>query len=795
MTDVYDRKYYDPNLHSYHFPVKPRKETIEALELYKFTDNAGRILEWTPGQIEIIDCILHRSSQSTESFPDILKRIEIIASTQYGKSLAVAAGVVIRASSFPEKWAIVAGTTEKAKIIMEHIIGLALNNVIIRQELDPETPLDRLRMKRSAERIVFRLKGEVRVYSAEAKIVSETSKSLMGFGCIPAGYKVLTDKGEIEISKLVKEKITDKVWSFNHKTKRAELKRVLDYQINPLGNRKLLKIETDKGVFVCTHDHPVWDGNKYIAAEKLKVGTMGLGFTNRMGFGIINQCKLSAKSAIRNFINALAILKELSITSVVLSVEASVIKVREILIGLSRKSVLSAVRSIRKKARCFVVESVWGISTEVKNIIGILVREASITTGKGTVLATNPFILGLVGNWESRINASIVGRSKLDQDLFIGPIKAENIKEIEMTGSGFVPNVIKSTIRKITEIEASSNLVYNLEVEDNHNYFIEGNLLHNSPNVVEDESSLVGDVLQATVMRMLGGYKDNFLIKIGNPFNRGHFLRTWISGTYYRIFIDYQRALDEGRYTEDFINEMAAEAMFEVLYGCKFPEENAIDSKGWLPLITMSEIERAIVDQDYILPNRRLGADIAGGGRNYSVLVARGYNVAKKLYKENEKDTMVFAGHVINYARDLEVKDEDIFMDAVGIGRGASDRVREQKGKAQGVLAGQEAQEKSKFSNLRAEMYWRAREWILNGGKLLRDEDWNQLIEIKYKVDSSGRIKIMSKEEMLKEGIDSPDVADAFILTFARPDLPPALRAVQNQQVMPEVEEEMDPYS
>ena len=178
MEDIYNKQYYDPNLLIYHKPVPPRKETLEAIELHKFVDDAARPIVWTPGQLEIIDTILHRSSQNG------LRRIEIIAATQYGKSLAVAAGVVIRASSFPEQWAIVAGTTEKARIIMEHIIMLALNSVIIRQELDPETPLDRLRMKRSADRLVFRLKGEVRVYSAEAKLVAETSKSLMGFGCI-----------------------------------------------------------------------------------------------------------------------------------------------------------------------------------------------------------------------------------------------------------------------------------------------------------------------------------------------------------------------------------------------------------------------------------------------------------------------------------------------------------------------------------------------------------------------------------------------------------------------------------
>jgi hypothetical protein len=490
MENIYNKEYYEPNLKIYLKPIPPRKETLEALALHNFTDNAGQSIVWTAGQLEIIDCILWRGSQEG------LKRIEIIASTQYGKSLAVAAGVVIRASSFPEKWAIVAGTTEKARIIMEHIVMLALNTITIRQELISETPLDRLRMKKNADRLGFRLKGEVRVYSAEAGRVSETSKSLMGFG---------------------------------------------------------------------------------------------------------------------------------------------------------------------------------------------------------------------------------------------------------------------------------------------------------AQNVIEDESALVGDVLQATVMRMLGGYKDNFLVKIGNPFNRGHFYRTWKNGKYHRVFIDYQRALDEGRYTKEFIDEMAAEALFEVLYGCKFPEEGSIDQRGWLPLITESELERCIVDIDYILGDPRLGADIAGGGRNFSTMVLRGYNVAKKIYKENESDTMSFVGTIRKKVKENYVRAIDLFVDMVGIGRGVYDRLSELSEGVNGVSGGAIAESSKLFVNVRAEMYWRLRQWLLGGGKLFRDDDWSQLLEVKYKVDSSGRVKIMSKEEMLKEGIDSPDVADALAMTFARSDLPPVLRQQQDQAGQDE-EVNDDPY-
>ena len=315
-----------------------------------------------------------------------------------------------------------------------------------------------------------------------------------------------------------------------------------------------------------------------------------------------------------------------------------------------------------------------------------------------------------------------------------------------------------------------------------------------SPNVVEDESALIGDTLQATVMRMLGGSKDNFLVKIGNPFNRGHFYRTWVMGKYHRIFIDCYRALAEGRYDQSFIDEMAAEAMFDVMYQCKFPSEGSIDLKGWMPLVTSTELERAVVMEDSMFGDKRLGNDVAGGGRNFSTMVLRGYNMAKILYKENQPDTMMFTGEILTKAKKEGVKDRDIFIDLVGIGRGAHDRLKEQKGEIQGVGGADSASDPDRFANLRAEMYWRSREWILNGGKLLNDPDWNQLLNIKYKVDSSGRLKIISKEEMLRDGIDSPDIADAFAMTFARPDIPPAIRQQMEQDATPNEEPNDDPY-
>lgn len=78
-----------------------------------------------------------------------------------------------------------------------------------------------------------------------------------------------------------------------------------------------------------------------------------------------------------------------------------------------------------------------------------------------------------------------------------------------------------------------------------------------------------------------------------------------------------------------------------------------------------------------------------------------------------------------------------------------------------------DAPDDERFLNKRAEMYWRLREWILRGGVIIEDKELKkQLLSIKYRAELSGKIKIMSKDEMRKEGIPSPDKADGAALTF-----------------------------
>ncbi|GAF94002.1 unnamed protein product, partial [marine sediment metagenome] len=131
-----------------------------------------------------------------------------------------------------------------------------------------------------------------------------------------------------------------------------------------------------------------------------------------------------------------------------------------------------------------------------------------------------------------------------------------------------------------------------------------------APHLVLDESSLIDNDIYAIVKRMIGGHKENFLMEIGNPFRRNHFLKAWQSDNYNKIVIDYHQGIKEGRFSPDFIEEMRGEAFFKVLYECKFPEIGEIDEEGWSALLTDKEIEQAMAKEVEPVGKKRLGVDV-----------------------------------------------------------------------------------------------------------------------------------------------------------------------------------------
>lgn len=307
--------------------------------------------------------------------------------------------------------------------------------------------------------------------------------------------------------------------------------------------------------------------------------------------------------------------------------------------------------------------------------------------------------------------------------------------------------------------------------------------------LILDEASLVDDVVESKIFRMLGDSMDNYYIKIGNPFFRNHFYKSSLDPLYWKLDIDYKIGIQEGRLTEEFIEEARKKPSFDVLYENKFPNEIAVDDEGYSRLFPDSLIERATIQLPEVawFGTRRVGHDVARGGRNENVWALRTDNYATILGSNHDPDLMSTTGTTIRMVEEAKALWQNVHIDDSGIGGGETDRLYELKHEPNAVMAGARADDDTRFENRRAENYWRFKEWLESGGKLDPKFDWSQLAVIYYRAkDSSGKMMIMPKEKMKKRGWESPDRADAVSLTFDKsPYIQDAESSHNNEQFDP----------
>lgn len=307
-----------------------------------------------------------------------------------------------------------------------------------------------------------------------------------------------------------------------------------------------------------------------------------------------------------------------------------------------------------------------------------------------------------------------------------------------------------------------------------------------SPNIILDESPLVPDDVYAMVKRMLGGTKDNFLLEIGNPYYRNHFYRTWNDPAYKTIYVDDEQALAEGRYTVDFLNEMKKEAFYDILYGCKFPDEAELLPNGYRQLLSHAFLENSFIDKELpighdeqgkVLDKPILGIDPNHGGSNYTSMTLRYpmFGFAKLLLKKRYEDTTDITGEIIadaiKFIKEYDIDDYRVGVDAGGVGAGVADGLINKGYLIQPILFGQSADNKERYANKKAELFMELRKWIRSeNGKLLRNDGFLELKDINYKETNTSKLQMEPKEELSKRGIPSPDVADSLALTFITTD-------------------------
>jgi phage terminase large subunit len=167
------------------------------------------------------------------------------------------------------------------------------------------------------------------------------------------------------------------------------------------------------------------------------------------------------------------------------------------------------------------------------------------------------------------------------------------------------------------------------------------------------------------------------------------------------------------------------------------------------------------------------GLDVARFGNDRTALAKRQKNVLLEPIKSWQgKDLMQTTGLVVQEYEDTPFSERPqmILVDSIGLGSGVVDRLREQGYPARGInVAESSSVNTDKYMRLRDELWFKARDWFAARDCLIPEQDEliGDLTIPRYSVTSSGKLKVEGKDEIKKRLPRSPDLADAFCLTFA----------------------------
>lgn len=194
----------------------------------------------------------------------------------------------------------------------------------------------------------------------------------------------------------------------------------------------------------------------------------------------------------------------------------------------------------------------------------------------------------------------------------------------------------------------------------------------------------------------------------------------------------------------------------------EFPDAEAIDDKGFVPLIPADKIILNESDMPFS-KGVKLGVDPAGEGDNKTAWVVRDRFQADAVATEAISSEKTIAQKTLTLKDHFNIEnDEDIIVDNFGAGANVATELACAGCHPQAVNWGGKPDDEDEgidaiYLNKRAECYFRLREWVLRGGVIKDKELAEELKQIKFKRNLAGKKQIMSKLEMRKEGIKSPD--------------------------------------
>lgn len=289
--------------------------------------------------------------------------------------------------------------------------------------------------------------------------------------------------------------------------------------------------------------------------------------------------------------------------------------------------------------------------------------------------------------------------------------------------------------------------------------------------VVLDEYSQIRRNLFGEIIAPALIDRNGFAWFLGTPNGQDHFYEIyqkalkdqgrWFSCLYR---VDETHVLTDEQFA-DLTKDMTPEEIRREFY-CDF---SASASNVVMPIELVTKAAQRKITPDQVAGmSRVLAVDVARFGDDSTKLQRRQGLIAPPVKSFHGMDTMAVAAAVV--AEIVEYRPDATFIDVGAMGAGVIDRIRQLGYSVIEVNFESKAQNSERFENLRAEMYFKTRDWLMQGGCIDNNPDLKTELSVtEYKYSKTGRIILQPKEEIKEKLGRSPDNADALAMTFAYP--------------------------
>ncbi len=283
--------------------------------------------------------------------------------------------------------------------------------------------------------------------------------------------------------------------------------------------------------------------------------------------------------------------------------------------------------------------------------------------------------------------------------------------------------------------------------------------------IAQCPASLYGEVIRPTLADRKG-----FMLMIGTPSGHDHF------------YDFYQRAKrDDDWYCEIFPAsktniidpdelKQAKKQQTDVEYRQEF--ECDFDVSSSFILIPIQSIEQAFDRKVSFHGHPRImGIDIGMSlnGDASAVVIRQGGKITDAIEFRFD-DTFQIAGKVREIFQERHCSQG--YIDSIGYGAGVAHTLHSWGLPINAINVAEKAAENERFQNLKAELWWTAKDFFADQTCTLSSSDpamsklAAELSTPEYEYMPTGRIKIQSKQDLFKLGKPSPNLADAFVLTM-----------------------------